>query len=71
LSRYGGKNFGYHRSTVRRLELMLVSGDEGAYLLPHFSLSPSGGKMFYDTLDKIAGRWDTGLIPRTKGWEKK
>jgi hypothetical protein len=65
LTRYGGKNSGYHRSTARRLELLLVLGDEGAYLLPRFSLSPSGGEMFYDTLDKIAGRWDTGSIPET------
>lgn len=42
---------------------------------PTFSrFSPSqrrGGEMFCDTLDKIAGRWDTSCVPRTKGWEKK
>jgi hypothetical protein len=34
----------------------LAVGDEGAYLLPHFSLLPSGGEMFCETLDKKAGR---------------
>jgi hypothetical protein len=65
LSRYGGKNSGYHRSTVRRLELLLVPGDEGAYLLPRFSLSPSGGEMFYDTLDKMSGKCHNCLTPET------